>query len=324
MTSRDDDVSHDTQHWSRIQESGTLAGMRLMVWIRRRLGRWPFRLMLVPVIAYYYVVRHIPRQASQEYLKRIWPLHAGHAPRCVHWLSLRHFLVFGSMLMDKIDAWSGRSLEARVDGEDRARLDTAIRSGRGGLVLVSHVGNLEICSAMQERRDDFHVVQIMHTRNASKFNELLARSSLRRAPEIIEVSEITPATAMLLAERIQQGRFVMIAADRVPIHDDGRTQTLDFLGAPAAFPEGPFHLATLLRCPLYTVACLRDERGYRVEFDTFDDTTHLRRAERDAWREQAMRRYVAWLTEQCRRQPLQWFNFFPFWSSREKGDRHDA
>ena len=324
MTSRDDDVSHDTQHWSRIQESGTLAGMRLMVWIRRRQGRWPFRLMLVPVIAYYYVVRHIPRQASQEYLKRVWPLHAGHAPRCVHWLSLRHFLVFGSMLMDKIDAWSGRSLEARVDGEDRARLDTAIRSGRGGLVLVSHVGNLEICSAMQERRDDFHVVQIMHTRNASKFNELLARSSLRRAPEIIEVSEITPATAMLLAERIQQGRFVMIAADRVPIHDDGRTQTLDFLGAPAAFPEGPFHLATLLRCPLYTVACLRDERGYRVEFDTFDDTMHLRRAERDAWREQAMRRYVAWLTEQCRRQPLQWFNFFPFWSSREKGDRHDA
>ncbi|MEC9482820.1 MAG: glycosyl transferase, partial [Halomonas sp.] len=83
----------------------------------------------------------------------------------------------------------------------------------------------------------------------------------------------------------------------------------------------PFWLAALLRCPIYTLSCLREDDGHRIEFRPFDDTTHLRRAERDAWRQDAMQRYVDWLTDQCRRHPLQWFNFFTFWPSDERDDQ---
>lgn len=307
-----------SRHWARIQESGTVTGMRIMVWIRRRLGRLPFRLMLGLVILYYYLGQALPRRASRRYLERIWPLHAGQPPRWRLWLGLRHFNAFGQALMDKVDAWSGMPLDVRVSAEDRACLDEAIRSGRGGLMLVSHHGNLEICSAMSDTRDDFHVTQLMHTRNARKFNQLLDRSTLRRGPEIVEVSEITPATAMHLAERINAGGFVVIAADRVPLSDDGRVRHLEFLGASAPFPEGPFWLAALLRCPVYTLSCLREGDAHRVEFRPFDDTTALKRADREAWREDAMRRYVAWLTDQCRRYPLQWFNFFPYWQTDDR------
>lgn len=306
------------QHWARIQEYGSVATMRIMVWIRRRLGRLPFRFMLGLVVLYYYVCQSLPRRESRRYLERVWPLHAGRPLRWRTWFGLRHFLAFGQSLMDKIDAWSGIPVEVSLSAEDRECLDRAIRSGRGGLMLVSHIGNLEICSAMSDRRDDFHVTQLMHTHNARKFNQLLDRSTLRRGPEIVEVSDITPATAMRLAERINAGGFVVIAADRVPLNDTGRTRTFDFLGAPAEFPEGPFWLATLLRCPIYTLSCLRDGDMHRVEFRPFDDTTTLKRAERDAWRESAMRRYVDWLTDQCRRQPLQWFNFFPFWQAHDR------
>lgn len=315
-------MSSSTQvppHWARIQESGTLAGMRLMVWIRRRLGRLPFRLMLGLVILYYYLGRALPRRASRRYLERIWPLHAGQSPRWRLWLGLRHFTAFGQALMDKVDAWSGMPLDVWVCAEDRACLDAAIRSGRGGLMLVAHIGNLEICSALSNSREDFHVTQLMHTRNSRKFNQLLSRSTLCRSPEILEVSEITPATAMHLAERINAGGFVVIAGDRVPVDDTGRIRQLDFLGATAPFPEGPFWLATLLRCPVYTLSCLREGDTHRIEFRPFDDTTTLRRADREVWRDNAMRRYVAWLSDQCRRYPLQWFNFYPFWPS----DEHD-
>nr|WP_298373137.1 glycosyl transferase [uncultured Halomonas sp.] len=315
-------MSHSSgapQHWARIQESGSVAGMRIMVWIRRHLGRLPFRVMLAPVILYYYLGRALPRRASRRYLERIWPLHAGSPPRWRLWLGLKHFMAFGQSLMDKVDAWSGMPLEVLVTQEDRRCLDQAIRSGRGGLMLVSHIGNLEICSAMSDTRDDFHVTQLMHTRNSRKFNQLLDRSTARRGPEIIEVTEITPATAMALAARINAGGFVVIAADRVPINDGGRVRHIDFLGAPAPFPEGPFWLAALLRCPIYTMSCLREGWAHRIEFQPFDDTTRLRRADREAWREDAMQRYVTWLTDQCRRYPLQWFNFFPFW---QIDDRH--
>ncbi|SHF21411.1 Predicted acyltransferase, LPLAT superfamily [Modicisalibacter ilicicola DSM 19980] len=306
------------RHWARIQESGSVAGMRIMVWIRRHLGRLPFRVMLGLVIVYYYLCQSLPRRASREYLQRIWPLHAGHLPRWRAWLGLKHFMAFGQSLMDKVDAWSGVPLDVRLAPEDRACLDRAIRSGRGGLMLVSHVGNLEICSAMSDTRDDFHVTQLMHTRNSRKFNQLLDRSTRRRGPEIVEVTEITPATALGLAERIDAGGFVVIAADRIPIDEQGRVRPLEFLGATALFPEGPFWLAALLRCPIYTLSCLREGGSHRVEFRPFDDTSTLRRADRDAWREAAMQRYVAWLTDQCRRYPLQWFNFFPFWQTDDR------
>ncbi|WP_224419375.1 MULTISPECIES: glycosyl transferase [unclassified Modicisalibacter] len=306
------------RHWARIQESGSVAGMRIMVWIRRRLGPLPFRFMLAWVILYYYLRRPLARRASQRYLRRIWPLHAGHPPRGLKRLVLRHFWAFGQSLMDKVAAWSGMPLDVRLEADHRARLDTAIRSGRGGLMLVSHHGNLEICSAMSETRDDFHVTQLMHTRNAEKFNTLLDRSTQRRGPEIVEVSEITPATAMRLAERINAGGFVVIAADRVPLADTGRTRDIDFLGEPAPFPEGPFWLAALLRCPIYTLGCVREGDHHRVTFEAFDDTAALRRRDRERWRETAMQRYAAWLTEQCRHYPLQWFNFFPFWHTDER------
>ena len=77
----------------------------------------------------------------------------------------------------------------------------------------------------------------MHTRNSRKFNRLLARSTGRQGPEIVEVSDISPATALRLAARIQAGGFVVIAADRVPLAERGRTRRLPFLGRPAPFPD---------------------------------------------------------------------------------------
>ncbi|WP_251977930.1 LpxL/LpxP family acyltransferase [Salinicola avicenniae] len=307
-------ASSNPHHWSRIRETGSAAGIRAMVWIRRRLGRLPFQIMLTLVIAYYYVAHGLHRRASHTYLKRLWQHRHGQPPRHLTWLSLRHFRSFGQSLMDKIDAWSGIPPNVRFDDESRRHFLDAVGSGRGGVMFVSHVGNMEICTAMSDLREDFRATLLMHTRNARQFDEVLARSTHRpHPPEIIEVSEITPSTAMTLGRRIAEGGFVVIAADRVPISDSGRARTLSFLDHPARFPEGPFWLASLLRCPVYTIGCFRDDDGYRVDFAPFDDTSALGRRERSAWLDAAMQRYVDWLTRQCETTPLQWFNFFPFW-----------
>ncbi|WFF40433.1 glycosyl transferase [Salinicola endophyticus] len=307
-------TSSNPNHWSRIRESGSAAGVRTMVWIRRHLGRLPFQFMLTLVIGYFYVAHGLHRRASHTYLVRLWRHLHGAPPRRLTWLSLRHFRSFGQSLMDKIDAWSGIPPQVEFAEGARQRFLDAVSSGRGGLMFVSHVGNMEICTAMSDMREDFRATLLMHTRNAQEFDAVLARSTHRdNPPEIIEVSEITPSTAMQLGQRIADGGFVVIAADRVPISDSGRARTLSFLGHPARFPEGPFWLASLLRCPVYTIGCFRHHEGYRVEFDTFDDTQSLGRRQREAWIGDAMQRYVAWLTRQCENTPLQWFNFFPFW-----------
>ncbi|KPQ22668.1 LpxL/LpxP family acyltransferase [Halomonas sp. HL-93] len=299
------------RHWASIGERGSVIGMTLMVAIQRYLGRWPFRIVLWPVILWYFVMHGTARRASQAYLQRLTPSLAKR-PLARRWQSYRHFLAFGDTLMDKVAAWSGDIPDDKLAGKGIEHFVTAIAGGRGGLILVAHHGNLDVVNALAERHQALKLRVMMHTRNARKFNALLERVTGRPRPHIMEVSEITPATAQSLAEHINAGGYVVIAADRLPLSGE-RTQRVNFLGDAALFPEGPFWLAALLRCPLYALACVREDGRFRIDFDAIDDTQQLPRRQREAWIADAMQRYADQLAERVRRHPLQWFNFYPFW-----------
>ena len=307
-------------HWARISERGTLAGMQLMVFIQRRLGRWPFLLVLRPVILWYFLSHGTARRASAAYLRRIDPTLA-QRPLALLWQSYRHFLQFGDALMDKVAAWSDAIPEQRLLGDGFHHFGEAIQGGHGGVVLIAHHGNLDIANALAKYQPTLDMTVMMHTRNASKFNALLERVTGQPRPDIMEVTDITPATAQELAERVQRGGFVVIAADRIPVKG-ARLRNMSFLGEPAAFPEGPFLLAMLLRCRIYTLACVRDGEGFRIDFEPFDDVTQLPRKEREAWLPLAMQGFADQLAERVRKHPLQWFNFYPFWQS-DTGHAHD-
>ncbi|MCW4153171.1 glycosyl transferase [Halomonas sp. 18H] len=309
-----------SQHWASIGERGSVIGMTLMVAIQRYLGRWPFRIVLWPVILWYFVMHGTARRASQAYLQRLDPS-LRQRPLARRWQSYQHFLAFGDTLMDKVAAWSGDIPDEKLAGKGIEHFVAAIDGGRGGLILVAHHGNLDVVNALTERHPTLKLTVMMHTRNARKFNALLERVTGRPRPPIMEVSEITPATAQTLAEHVQAGGFVVIAADRMPLSGE-RTQRLDFLGDKALFPEGPFWLAALLRCPLYALACVREDGHFRIDFDTIGDTQQLPRRQRDTWITEAMQRHADHLAERVRRHPLQWFNFYPFWIN-DMDDAHD-
>lgn len=308
------------RHWAQISERGSVVGMTVMVTIQRRLGRWPFQLALWPVILWYFLMHGTARRASQAYLQRLEP-YLRQRPLARWWRSYRHFLAFGDALMDKVAAWSGDISDERLGGTGIARFSAAIDGGRGGLILVAHHGNLDVVNALAERHPNLDLTVMMHTRNAHKFNALLERVTGRPRPHVLEVSEITPATAQALADRIHAGGYVVIAADRLPL-SGGRTQCLDFLGEPARFPEGPFWLAALLRCPLYTLACVRENDAFRIDFEAFDDTRDLPRRQREPWIADAMQRHADHLARRVQHHPLQWFNFYPFWLN-DTGHPHD-
>ena len=307
-------------HWARISERGTLTGMQLLVFIQRRLGRWPFLLVLRPVIFWYFLVHGTARRASMDYLRRIDP---GLARRPLALLrhSYRHFLQFGDALMDKVAAWSDTISEQRLRGEGFEHFGKAIETGLGGIVLVAHHGNLDISNALAKHQPTLDMTVMMHTRNSGKFNALLEQVTGQPRPHVLEVTEIGPATAQDLAERVQRGGFVVIAADRIPVNG-ARQRNMQFLDAPAAFPEGPFLLATLLRCRVYTLSCVRDGDAFHIDFELFDDVTGLPRKSREAWISQAMQRFADQLANRVRAHPLQWFNFYPFWQ-RDTGKTHD-
>jgi predicted LPLAT superfamily acyltransferase len=80
-----------------------------------------------------------------------------------------------------------------------------------------------------------------------------------------------------------------------------------FFGRPAAFPLGPFLLASGVGVPLVAGFCLLD-RSYRYAVKVAEPLIAERGREEDA-----ARQWVAILESVVREYPTQWFNFFDIW-----------
>ena len=128
-----------------------------------------------------------------------------------------------------------------------------------------------------------------------------------------QVTELSPATAVLCAEKIAQGEFIAIAGDRIPVSPSPRVALANFLGAPAPFPVGPYIMASLFQCPVYLLFTLRDGRAAEIHFELFRESICLPRKERDNALAELAAEYACRLEYFCRRAPFQWYNFYDFW-----------
>lgn len=298
-------------HWAHIGERGMLIGMRFLYGIHRFFGRWPFRLLLWPVMLYYFLAHGTARRASLEYLHQIAPALHGWK---LFFKSFRHFIAFGECVLDKALAWNGQLSFDTLRIEGLQALKASLAGGQGAVLLVSHFGNMEVSRALARLEPGIRLAVLVHTKHAQRFNQFLAALNPASQADLIQVTEVDAATAILLAERIARGELVVIAADRVPVSPAPRAVIAPFLGRPAPFPVGPFVLAGLLKCPVFLLFCPKFPDGYRLIFEPFADVLSLPRATREAALQAAAARFAERLAYYCQQAPLQWFNFFAFWA----------
>lgn len=309
-------MAESGRHWAGIAEAGSLLGMKTLLLAYKVFGRWGFRLILLPVMTYFYLVRAQSRHASEEYLGRFKAVYAEAGTRLS---SFWHFWTFGEILLDKLLVWMGHIQRQDVVFENPDAMSELDNSQQGGVIVVSHLGNTEICSAIAYQLPDIRVTMLVYTQHAEKFNQLMKQTDGNSAINMMQVTDISPATAMLLSERIDAGEYIVIAGDRIPITGGGRTSSVEFLGATADMPQGAFILASLLRCPVYLMFCLKQERVYHIYLEKFAERLVFERRLRAKQIDGAVQSYARRLEYYCRIAPLQWFNFFPFWQS-ENGE----
>ena len=89
-------------------------------------------------------------------------------------------------MLDKLLAASGRYRFAGVSTEGRDPLYAEAAGGRGGLMVTTHMGCLEIGRAMAEHRGELHLNILVHTRHAVRFNSLLKRLDPHSQVTLIE------------------------------------------------------------------------------------------------------------------------------------------
>lgn len=303
-------MSSHRSHWANLNELSFVAGMRLLFWISRVFGRWPFRLVLYPVLVWYVLSKPTPRHASQQYLKQVRQMVSVRSDMLgvVH-----HFAAFAETILDKMLLWSGHFDAASVSYQGVAQMRALIDSKRGAILMCSHLGNLELCRALSRHRSGLRLTVLVHTKHAKAFNQMLATLDPDSQLNLMQVTDMNAATAILLAEKVAQGEFIVIAGDRVPVAPHPRVAMANFLGAPAPFPVGAYILASVLQCPVYLLFSLRCNGRPEVHFELLRESVKLPRKDRDGALTELAAAYAARLEYHTLRAPLQWFNFYDFW-----------
>ncbi|WP_423198736.1 MULTISPECIES: LpxL/LpxP family acyltransferase [unclassified Cupriavidus] len=301
------------RHWSALGEATCAWGVWTLYGLYRVSGRALFRLVLYPVVAYYWLSRPLARRASLDYLRRMQAAAGTIGTRPAWRHSLRHLFSFADTLLDKLLAIGGHYPLHNVRQEGHEVLVRQLESGQGGIIVTAHMGCLELCRVLANRRAGLRLTVLVHTAHAERFNRILARLDPRAGLQLLQVDDITPATAVELQARVRAGEFVAIAGDRAPLHS-GRAVRVPFLGAPARFPVGPYVLASLLDCPLFAMGCVRHGKGHLMRVTELAREVRLPRASREAALAGYATAYVQWLEALLVTAPYDWFNFYDFWA----------
>jgi predicted LPLAT superfamily acyltransferase len=306
----------DKQHWANHQERGSFLLMKLTAWAARRLGRRVLSPVLHGIVLYFFLFGRTARKSAWEYQQRLADWSQRPELRPSHWRVFGQFMAFADSLLDKLDLWNGKLKISQIEIIDQTLLRSELRSGRGQMLVGTHLGNLEVCRALAELGEKVTMNVLVHTKHAEQFNRLLGEAGATNL-RLIQVSELDPAIMLQLSQRLDDGEWLAIAGDRVPLHG-GRNVRVDFLGGQAPFPQGPWLLAGLLKCPINLIFCLKAPQGYQVTLERFAEAIEWRRSDRQQVIARWTQRYADRLSHYCLQAPQQWFNFYPFWKSDDE------
>ena len=131
-----------TVAWKAQQELGNRRMIRLMAWIALSWGRPVARALLFP-ICLYYLCRSI---AAQRTLRGYYVRALGRSP---DWKELfHHYHCFASTILDRLYFLRGHFDQFAITIQGTDTLSQALASGRGCLLLGSHLGSFEVVRAV--------------------------------------------------------------------------------------------------------------------------------------------------------------------------------
>ncbi|MDC7219033.1 MAG: hypothetical protein PQJ59_03770 [Spirochaetales bacterium] len=321
-------------HWSEEKEKArSLWPMKILFYSYKYFGKAFFRLLLHPVVLFFFIFAPPTRKISRAYLERVHKKNGEEGKvrlSEIYW----HIFSFSYALLEKQSAWAG-DMSARELLEVTPDIDVLkdqLREKKGAVIIGSHLGNIEMLRAFASLEEGSHIPEfgihsVVDFAGTAQFNRLLKEINPQSMVQLVNASDIGADTIIRLQEGIERGDLVIIAGDRTAKNNRGKSTRVDFLGEKASFPTGAFILASLLEGPVYYMFALRtNDRDLKspYEFHVYKSAHELGKSRRERKQniEKVTKEYVSHLESLCLKHPYQWYNFFNFWEAvdSEKGE----
>ncbi|MCE5265187.1 MAG: lysophospholipid acyltransferase family protein [Deltaproteobacteria bacterium] len=291
---------------------------RCLMALERRFGRWIFLVVAWHVATGYFFL--FPRRVavSVRFYRRLFPDRGrAHALWC-SWQQYHHFVY---VFLDRFRLARGNELT--MDQEGLEHIFAAAESGRGGVILMSHVGSWEIAARLLRHhgrnRPSMKLLLYLGEKHQEQIERRQKRSVEESGIRVISVPE-SGGSAMEIVEGLnflREGGLVSLTGDRL-WGGEQRSVTVRFAGGEARIPEIPFILAMLSGAPLLTFFAYRTGEGryHLVTYPPFF-VTAASRPERQGAVEMAAQAYADLLAETVRAHPYEWYHFEPFFTEHE-------
>ena len=296
----------DRAQWQARPEAGSSSGIRFLMWLAGKVGRSPLRAALYPVALYFYAVRAPERRASRNYLRRALK----RSPS--EFEVFKHFVCFAHVAADRFFFFAGRGADIPikfVGGQDAQRI---VDGNQAGIFLAAHLGSFEAARVIGPELGGIDLRIVLDQKFSGRFLQLMTEINPELAEQIIDSEQDAVQLGLTIKDALKAGSWVGFLADRYRAGD--RTLALPFLGAAAAFPVGPYIIASTLSAPLICTFCRLKGDGYEVHCEVLSAGVNLPRSSRAEALETLATRYVERLEHHVHASPFSWFNFFDFWA----------
>lgn len=294
---------------------------RSLIFLSARCGTWVFLLFAWPVATGYFLL--FPRRVaiSVRFYRHLFPGRGWfYCLRCT-W---RQYHRFVHVFLDRLLLKEGLDIATTYEGWEH--ITAAAKTGRGGIILMSHVGSWEIAAQLLSRygRKDPGMKLLLYL--GAKHKEQIERRQKKSVEEsgirIVSVPEAggSPLDILEGLNFLKAGGLVSLTGDRL-WGGEQRAVTVRFAGGQARIPEIPYILALLSGAPLLVFFVYRTGRGrYHLTTQPPLYVTAASRPERRRAVEAAAQAYADRLAETVRAHPFEWFHFAPFLSAPEDGE----
>ncbi len=265
---------------------------------------YPF---LYPVVLYYLLLRPDQRKKSRYYLKRRFPDHQGLAA----WRDSFHMIMgLSRSLVDRALVGICGPEILHTEFPEGDRLANLAARGEGLIILTTHVGCWQAAMIyLSKLKGPVHM--LMQQDEGDIDRHYFEHSGQENPYRVIDPTGFLGGTLEMVAA-LNKSEIVCIMGDRRQ-GAEANNLTVDFLGAPVAFPAAAWKLGAVTGAPLAVLFPLKTgPDSYRIELAEVikipkQDARPLSRLT------PYLVRYVKVLETLCTKEPYQFFNFYDMW-----------
>jgi len=255
-------------------------------------------------IHYYFSFRD--RRAVKENLRIV----TGFSDQRLHVMAREVFRNFGRYLVEffrMARCLDDRFIQDNVRLENVEYIPTALKAGRGVILLTAHIGNWEMGGVVLSRLG-YSSLAIALPHKERPVNNLFNQ---QREVQGLKVVSLQLSIRKCL-EALNQNECVAVLADR---NFTSNGEILEFLGRRVSFPKGPamFSLRTGAPIvPVFFIRCAGDKFVLKVKEPIVPPVADQEQPEPEKLME-LMKTYTKVIEQEIRQYPTQWLMFRKFW-----------